>query len=153
MLQPKITNILSSPRLNHAVKRHKPNEDQKPNPSRHRHNLYDNLHHLTPTAVTSNTLHSNHANAQSNDVADMLDGEHLIKNETNAIGDNLMSEDDLLQDIKKEPVDGEEAKPIENYYTDKGLQPSLNDLDQLFDYENSGGSPSLGVSTPFFYRF
>lgn len=60
---------------------------------------------------------------------------------------SALGEDDLLMhDIKKEPVDGEDAKLLKSLYTSKGLQPDCHDLDQLFDEDESGGSPSLGVS-------
>lgn len=60
---------------------------------------------------------------------------------------NTMGEDDLmLHDIKKEPVDGEDTKLLKSLYTSKGLQPDCSDLDQLFDEDESGGSPSLGVN-------
>lgn len=142
-------------RLNHAVKRHKPNEDQKPQPSRHRRDLYEGLQHLTPTAVSSNLPaipeQSNH-NAQSNESStETVDGENKIKTEANIMGNSLMSDENLLHDIKKEPVDGEDAKAIESLYTSKGLQPSFRDLDQLFDDDDSGGSPSMGVSILIYY--
>lgn len=71
---------------------------------------------------------------------DAMDGEARIKTEG---GNDLMGEDELLlHDIKKEPVDGEDAL-LKSLYTSKGLQPDCHDLDQLFD---EGGSPSLGVS-------
>lgn len=136
-------------RLNHAVKRHKPNENQKPNVSRLRKNLYDNLHHLTPTTIThpASTDPSQLMNCLDG-TSDVLDGEHHIKTEANLLGDpNSIGEDDLLmQDIKKEPIDGEDDKLQKSLYTSKGLQPDCHDLDQLFDEDDSGGSPSLGVS-------
>lgn len=79
-----------------------------------------------------------------------------------AATDELDGTNALLQDIKTEPVDGDEAAAAaaaakgqpptgESLYTSKGLQPTDGDLDQLFDEDNLvGGSPTLGVS---FYCF
>lgn len=59
--------------------------------------------------------------------------------------------DELMHDIKSEPVDGDDTKvSTESLYTSKGLQASYTDLDQLFDEENSDGSPQLGVSGFYF---
>lgn len=71
--------------------------------------------------------------------------------QSNDIKSEPLSNDEILQNIKNEPVDGDDTKNIENLYTSKGLQASLSDLEQLFDEENSSSSP-LGVSFCFLSR-
>lgn len=133
--------------MNHPVKRYKPNDESKFNPNLQRKDLYDGHDNLT--AITTSQQ-----NADGNSMTTMLSsespattgsassqqGEQQIKNEP-------LITDDLMSDIKKEPVDGDDSKIItESLYTDKGLEASYTDLDQLFDEENSDGSPPLGVS-------
>lgn len=59
-----------------------------------------------------------------------------------------------MVDIKQEPVDGDGGADgkvlIESLYTSKGLAPSYNDLEQLFDEDNSDASPG-GVSDNFIF--
>lgn len=123
--------------MNHPVKRYKPNEDTKiKQEQRHRSDIYAGHMHTQcqPSQIPPPIL------------------EYQIKSEpmtgAELDGQSIMQ----LNDIKKEPVDGDDSNKLhtESLYTSEGLQPSYKDLDQIFDEENSGSSP-IGVS--FFLTF
>lgn len=115
------------PRMNHPVKRFKPNETSQ-NKNRHVRDLYAaerNQHQPDfPAASTTNATIA----------------ENNIKTEP-------MTTDELdttLSEVKKEPVD-DDGKTSTDLFTVVGLQPSYKDLEQLFEEDNSGSSP-LAVS-------
>lgn len=147
-------------RMNHPVKRYKPNEDVKVKLKPQYSNRFDwyASHYANQSSGSSkNGVNSEQA---TNATAGSAVLETKIKCEpgdnggggnlgdgTNGI-DNVDSSSMMqLAEIKKEPDDNDEngKNLAESLFTSEGLQASYKDLDQLFDEENSGSSP-LGVS-------
>lgn len=131
--------------MNHPVKRYKPNDESKLIHNLQRKDLYDGHDNLSTISAASQAVDDIPIAAMPSNVSAAVIGtgtvsDQQIKNEPLGTGD-------LMPDIKKEPIDGDDSKIItESLYTDKGLEASYTDLDQIFDEENSDGSPQLGVS-------
>lgn len=115
-------------RMNHPVKRFKPNETSQ-NRNRYVRDLYAAEGNHQPEFPTT-SLTTNAVVAENN-----VKAEPIITDELDTT---------LNHDVKKEPVD-DDGKTSTDLFTVVGLQPSYKDLDQLFEEDNSGSSP-LAVS-------
>lgn len=126
--------------MNHPVKRHKPNDEKKENTkNRNRRNLYEGHHQSTSLSASSSAAALTAISTMS------ALTENQIKTEPTSCSSSGGDDIPGHNENNIEPVDGDDSKILtESLYTSKGLQPSFNDLDQLFEEDNSGSSP-LGV--------
>lgn len=114
---------MSVSRMNHPVKRFKPNETSQ-NKNRHVRDLYAAERNHQPDFPA--TLTTNAAIAEKNIKTEPMQTDEL--------------DTTLNHEVKKEPVD-DDGKTSTDLFTVVGLQPSYKDLDQLFEEDNSGSSP------------
>lgn len=110
--------------MNHPIKRYRQNDENKTKKFKQIHELYAAFENKTQSRTT-------------NDMdTDMIDGDHQsrrnIKNEQYS-GNEMMEP----HEIKKEGDSDMDKLNMENLYISKGLMPSLKDLDQIFDTDDS----------------
>lgn len=126
--------------MNHPVKRHRPNEENRPKKTKQMIDLYaafENKRRLEPT-----TSETDAASA----LTDADQAMRSINDEQSTDAVDNYSEVMEPHEIKREPNDSDvdgKATNMENLFTSKGLVASFKDLDQIFD---SAVDSPLGVS-------
>lgn len=125
--------------MNHPVKRHRPNEENKLKKSKQIGDLY---------AAFENKRTPDMAQTETDAASQFSDANQSrsMNNEQNAYANDNYSESIEGHEIKREPGESDaDGKSInmDNLFTSKGLVASFKDLDQIFD--STEDSP-LGVS-------
>lgn len=126
----------------------------------HRRNIYDGHEHTTSASTLAASSSSSAVQSSSaTSASSTASGDNQqIKSEPIGTGDMQQQQQTQqpMVDIKQEPVDGDGGADgkvlIESLYTSKGLAPSYNDLEQLFDEDNSDASPGGVSDNLIFYK-